>query len=101
MKTKSLLAITAIVTASFAANATGDKVKINHKGKMINVSENALEAHLDHGDVQLFAFRGSFLSQTQINAILSSEYQQYQDATAEDEEWEANEGGAGDSPDEL
>jgi hypothetical protein len=33
----------------------------------------ALEAHLDHGDVLLKVFRGSLLSQAEINAILASE----------------------------
>lgn len=102
MKAKSILAITAIIAASFTVNAAGGKVKIKHKGKTIEVSSDALEAHLDHGDVQLFLFRGSLLPQAEIDAILAaeaamndlvSEYQQYEDATPEEEgEWE-EEGG--------
>ena len=73
MRKLSLLLITAVVAASFTVNAAGGKVKIKHKGKVIEVSSDALEAHLDHGDVQLFLFRGSLLSQAEIDAILASE----------------------------
>ena len=99
MKKTSLLAITAVVAASFTANAAGGKVKIKHNGKMLEVSASALQAHIDHGDVQLFSFRDKFLPQAEIDAILAAEYQlisvyqQYQDATVEEEgEWD-EEGG--------
>ena len=32
----------------------GKKVKINHKGKIINVSVNALQAHINHGDTRVY-----------------------------------------------
>jgi len=73
MKAKSIMLITAIIAASFTVNAAGGKVKIKHKGKVIEVSSDALDAHLDHGDVQLFLFRGSLLTQAEIDAILASE----------------------------
>lgn len=101
MKKTSLLAITAVVAASFSANAGGGKVKIRHDGKMIEVSASALKAHINHGDVQLFAFRGLFLPKVQIDAIIASEYQQYQDATAEDEEFEDTEEGVWGGDEEL
>jgi len=84
MRKLSLLAITAIVAASVTANAAGGKIKIRHKGKMIEVSSNALEAHLDHGDVQLFAYKGTFLSQAEINAALAAIEQEYVDGPQED-----------------
>ncbi|MDP3468178.1 MAG: hypothetical protein Q8S11_07570 [Daejeonella sp.] len=86
MRTLSLLAITALVAASFTANAAGGKIKIRHKGKMIEVSSNALDAHLDHGDVQLFPYKGTFLSQAEINADLAAIEQEFVDTPREDGE---------------
>jgi hypothetical protein len=87
--------ITAVVAASFTANAAGGKVKIKHKGKVIEVSSNALGSHLDHGDVQLFLFRGSLLSQAEINAILASELssieQEFVDNPRDDYEFDEEE----------
>ena len=73
MKKISLFVIAAVVTASFTANAAGSKVKVRHEEKMIEVSASALKAHINHGDVQLFAFRGEFLPQVEIDAILALE----------------------------
>ncbi|MDA0304477.1 MAG: hypothetical protein O3B45_08960 [Bacteroidetes bacterium] len=45
------LLIGGMITAVATANNDHDhKVLINHKGKVISVSESALDAHLDHGD---------------------------------------------------
>lgn len=45
----SALAISAFGFAGGNGNADA-KVKVVHNGKVIEVSENALQAHLDHGD---------------------------------------------------
>lgn len=68
MKKLSLLLLTAVIAASFTVNAAGGKVKIKHKGKVIEVSSDALEAHLDHGDVQLKLHNGKWLTQAEIDA---------------------------------
>jgi hypothetical protein len=87
----SLMVITTVIAASFTANAAGGKVKIKHKGKVIEVSSNALEAHLDHGDVQLFPYKGTFLSQAEINADLAAIEQEFVDNPRDDYEFDEEE----------
>jgi hypothetical protein len=91
MKKIILLAIAAVVTASFTANAAGGKVKIRHNGKMLEVSASALQAHINHGDVQLFAYKGSFLSQAEINADLAAIEQEFVDNPRDDYEFDEEE----------
>lgn len=49
------LILWAFLVAGLAAavvQAKSNKVDILHKGKVISVSENAVQAHLNHGDVR-------------------------------------------------
>lgn len=95
---KTLLTIVAF--AGVMTLQAQSKVTVLHNGTktqvdphVITISENALDAHLAHGDVQLFDFRGVLTSQADIDATLAAEaaaaaaaqYQQYQDATVEEE----------------
>jgi hypothetical protein len=68
MKKLSFLLLTVVIAASFTVNAADGKVKIKHKGKVIEVSSEALDAHLDHGDVQLKLHNGKWLTQAEIDA---------------------------------
>lgn len=95
MKKRNLLAAAAIVVGGLTANAQkADKVTISHKGKIIKVSVKALNAHLKHGDEIMVFHDGEWLTETEYTEAQSNvndlvdEYQQYQDATAEDEEFE-------------
>lgn len=103
---------TAFVAAIFAVSSSviagnGNKVKVQHNGNVIEVSENALQAHLNHGDAKMVMYEGSWITEAEYAAILAaeaaalaemefteaesnmndlvSEYQQYQDATVEEE----------------
>ena len=42
------LAVFAIL--AFTVKDSNDKVKVNHKGRIIEVASSAVEAHLAHGD---------------------------------------------------
>ena len=95
MKKRNLLAAAAIVVGGLTANAQkADKVTISHKGRIIEVSVNALGAHLGHGDEIMVLHNGEWMTEAEFTDAESNmndlvdEYQQYQDATAEDEEFE-------------
>jgi hypothetical protein len=99
---KKVLSISAFMFLALAAKAQDvKKVKIQHNGKQIEVSENALNAHIAHGDELLVEYNGTWITESEYNAFLEaesnmndlvSEYQQYQDATVEEEgEWETEE----------
>jgi len=47
-----LVAVAGPLVLAFSAGVQGGqpKVRINHKGKIIEVAEAAVEAHCDHGD---------------------------------------------------
>lgn len=47
---KQILLAAAIIGTFFSVYAAGTKVKVVHKGHVIEISESALKAHLDHGD---------------------------------------------------
>lgn len=98
MKKTHLLAAAAIVVGGLTANAQkAEKVTISHKGKIIKVSVKALDAHLGHGDEIMVLHNGEWVTETEYTDAQSNvedlvdEYQQYQDATAEDEEFESDE----------
>lgn len=46
-----LAAILFVVVASVNGNVKNHKVVVNHKGKLLEVSGNAIGAHKGHGDV--------------------------------------------------
>ncbi|MFH1001109.1 MAG: hypothetical protein V1783_09745 [Bacteroidota bacterium] len=86
MKKYSFIAIASLLAASFTVSAAkAPKVKIMHNGHVIEISQNAFQSHLKHGDDLMVFYNGVW--------ITSSEYQYltYQDATAEDEEFEGDE----------
>ena len=94
MKKKEILLAAALLTGVISfAGGKGDKVNVRHNGKVISISANALAAHLAHGDEEVLQGEDG-------EWYTASEYQQYQDATAEDEEFEDNED-SGDEADEL
>lgn len=115
MKKKEILLTAALLTGVISfAGGKGDKVNVRHNGNVISVSANALAAHLAHGDEQVFQGEdGEWYTQEEMDEMefteaesnmndLVSEYQQYQDATAEDEQFEDSEGDTGaDEADEL
>ncbi len=120
MKKKEILLTAALLTGVISfAGGKGDKVNVRHNGNVISVSSSALAAHLAHGDEQVFDIDGEWLTQEEIDARgegmdemefteaesnmndLVSEYQQYQDATAEDEQFEDSEDTGADEADEL
>ena len=95
---KTILAAT-ILAGAVAVTAGGEKVKIMHNGRVIEVSANAVNAHLNHGDEIMVLFEGEWMTESNMNDLVA-EYQQYQDATAEDEQFEDEEED-GEDADEL
>lgn len=92
---KQILLATLAIGALNASQGGGEKVKILHNGKVIEVSANALEAHLNHGDELMVMHNGEWITEAEYREILTSEYQQYQDATVEEEgEFDEEEGDA-------
>jgi hypothetical protein len=102
--------------AFIAVNAqTSNEKKVNvlHNGIMLSVSENAVDAHVNHGCAIMVLHNGAWMTEAEYTAIMEtefteaesnmndlvSEYQQYQDAIAEDEEFE-DVGSGDDSEDE-
>lgn len=53
-----LAALVIFAAAAFTAVDSSKKVKINHKGAVIEVAAQAVEAHLAHGDT-IFGNNGS------------------------------------------
>ena len=90
---KKLLIIAALMICFTGVYAKSEKVKIMHHGKILNISINALQAHLNHpGDEIMILFQGEWVTESQY-IILYAEYQQYQDATVEEEgEFDEEEG---------
>ena len=71
MKKIKVIAIASFLSLSFVVNGTGNpKIMVLHNGFPIEVSPNALNAHLAHGDAQLFEYMGQWLTIEQINALL-------------------------------
>lgn len=103
---KTILAATILAGAgAVAVTAGGEKVKIMHNGHVIEVSANAVNAHLNHGDEIMVSYEGELITESEHAQILedlalAAEYQQYQDATAEDEQFEDEEED-GEDADEL
>jgi hypothetical protein len=90
IKIAALAAVTLSVIAAKGKEDKAEKVKVLHKGKVITISANALNSHLKHGDELMVFHEGEWITQTELDAILA-EHQEYQDATAEDEEFEGDE----------
>ena len=47
---KLILSAAVLTLVIVGVNAGGNKVKVNHKGTVIEISEKALPGHLGHGD---------------------------------------------------
>ena len=82
MKKKEILLSAALLAGVISfAGGKEDKVNVRHNGKVISISANALAAHLAHGDEEVFQGEDG-------EWYTASEYQQYQEATVDDEEAE-------------
>lgn len=94
--------LVAVSAASLIALGGGEKVKIMHKGQVIEVSANAVDAHLGHGDELMVEHNDVWMTMSEFDAFMEAEsnmndlvdeYQQYQDATVEEEgEFDEEEG---------
>lgn len=81
-----LVCAIAISTFGFAGGngKKAGKVQVIHNGKVITINENALKAHLAMGDVLVEEEPDFTEAESNMNDLVS-EYQQYQDATVEEE----------------
>lgn len=98
---KKLLFVLAISLVAISAQAKGkaEKAKVLHNGHVIEISVNALNAHLEHGDETMVLYEGVWMTESDYQlvleelAALEALYQQYQDATVEEEgEFDEEEG---------
>ena len=72
MKKKLVFAsLLSLSLVSLAGKGGSEKVTIRHNGKVITVSENALQAHLNHGDDILINVDGAWLTQAEYDVILA------------------------------
>jgi hypothetical protein len=69
LKTTALAAVTMSLIAAGSFDEKGEKVNIMHKGKIISVSSNALQAHLNHGDEIMMLHEGEWITQAELDAI--------------------------------
>lgn len=70
---KKVVLSASLLVAVLAANAGGEKVKIMHNGHVIEVSVNALPAHLDHGDEIMILHNGEWLTESEYKAAIEKE----------------------------
>lgn len=70
---KVVLMLAAVTAISLSVNAGDGKVHIMHNGHMIEVSQSALQAHLNHGDELMVLYQGNWITQSQYNAIISQQ----------------------------
>mgnify|MGYP000386228532 CR=1 FL=1 len=72
LKAAALTAVTLSVIAAKGNEDVGEKVKVLHKGRVISVSVNALDAHLGHGDELLLLFEGDWITESEYEAIITA-----------------------------
>lgn len=69
---KKLLFVLAISLVAIAAQAKGkaEKAKVLHNGHVIEVSVNALQAHLEHGDETMVLYEGVWMTESDYQSAL-------------------------------
>lgn len=89
---KKLVLTVAMFLTILAAQAKGEKVKILHDGKVIEISVNALEAHLAHGDEVLVLYNDEWITESEYNNIhLAALEKDYEEVTADSADAEGEE----------
>lgn len=79
MKKSSIVAAIAIFAASLTANA-GEKVKVFHKGHVIEISVNAVKALLRQGAELMVEYKDVWMTQSEYEAIKAAEEKEFSEA---------------------
>lgn len=70
---KILLMVAALAVFSLSVKANGSKVYVMHNGHIIQISIDALPAHLALGDVVMVFYNGQWMTLAQYQALTSGQ----------------------------
>jgi hypothetical protein len=81
------ICVVSLALISFSLLGTS-KVTLLHKGKMINVSERAVQAHLNHGDAVMVFHEDEWMTELELAQRLAEEEAEREDLAALEKDYE-------------